>query len=48
MKRVKVFIISQEKSKQMVILQFGGTNEVSNLAALCNNCHANKTSMNNL
>ena len=29
-------------------LQFGGTNEVSNLAALCNNCHANKTAMNNL
>ena len=29
-------------------LQFGGTNDVSNLAALCNNCHANKTSMNNL
>jgi len=27
-------------------LQFGGTNEVSNLAALCNNCHANKTSKN--
>ena len=29
-------------------LQFGGSNDVSNLAALCNNCHANKTSMNNL
>ena len=29
-------------------LQFGGTNDDSNLAALCNNCHANKTSMNNL
>jgi len=29
-------------------LQFGGSNEVTNLAALCNNCHANKTSMNNL
>jgi len=29
-------------------LQFGGTNEVSNLDALCNNCHANKTAMNNL
>ena len=24
-------------------LQFGETNEVSNLAALCNNCHAGKT-----
>lgn len=31
-----------------VDLQFGGSNDVSNLAALCNNCHANKTSMNNL
>ena len=31
-----------------VDLQFGGSNHVSNLAALCNNCHANKTSMNNL
>lgn len=29
-------------------LQFGGTNEVSNLAALCNNCHAVKTASNNL
>jgi len=29
-------------------LQFGGSNDVTNLAALCNNCHANKTSMNNL
>jgi Zn finger protein HypA/HybF involved in hydrogenase expression len=29
-------------------LQYGGTNEVSNLAALCNNCHAIKTSSNNL
>lgn len=29
-------------------LQFGGSNEVSNLAALCNNCHANKTAMNKL
>ena len=32
----------------VIDLQFGGTNDVSNLAALCNNCHANKTSMNNL
>ena len=29
-------------------LQFGGTNEVNNLAALCNNCHAEKTAANNL
>ena len=29
-------------------LQYGGSNEVSNLAALCNNCHALKTSSNNL
>tara|TARA_B110001454_G_C12676757_1_gene416196 strand:- start:414 stop:980 length:567 start_codon:yes stop_codon:yes gene_type:complete len=29
-------------------LQYGGTNEISNLAALCNNCHAIKTSSNNL
>ena len=29
-------------------LQFGGSNEVSNLAALCNNCHAEKTASNNL
>ena len=29
-------------------LQFGGTNEVNNLAALCNNCHAEKTASNNL
>jgi len=32
----------------VIDLQFGGTNDVSNLAALCNNCHANKTSRNNL
>ncbi len=29
-------------------LQFGGTNNVENLAALCNNCHAEKTAANNL
>ena len=29
-------------------LQFGGSNDVSNLAALCNNCHAVKTASNNL
>ena len=29
-------------------LQFGGTNEISNLAAMCNNCHAMKTASNNL
>tara|TARA_A100001015_G_scaffold318324_1_gene437888 strand:+ start:1151 stop:1723 length:573 start_codon:yes stop_codon:yes gene_type:complete len=29
-------------------LQFGGDNSVSNLAALCNNCHAKKTASNNL
>ena len=29
-------------------LQFGGDNSVSNLAALCNNCHATKTASNNL
>jgi len=29
-------------------LQFGGTNNVDNLAALCNNCHAIKTASNNL
>ena len=29
-------------------LQFGGTNNVENLAALCNNCHAMKTASNNL
>ena len=29
-------------------LQFGGTNNVENLAALCNNCHAIKTASNNL
>uniref|UniRef100_A0A6C0JEZ9 HNH nuclease domain-containing protein n=1 Tax=viral metagenome TaxID=1070528 RepID=A0A6C0JEZ9_9ZZZZ len=29
-------------------LQFGGDNSVSNLAALCNNCHADKTAANNL
>ena len=29
-------------------LQYGGTNHVSNLAALCRNCHGNKTMMNNL
>ncbi len=29
-------------------LQFGGTNHVSNLAALCRNCHGKKTMMNNL
>ena len=29
-------------------LQFGGTNNVENLAALCNNCHAVKTASNNL
>ena len=31
-----------------VDLQFGGTNNVENLAALCNNCHAEKTAANNL
>lgn len=31
-----------------VDLQFGGTNHVSNLAAMCNNCHAEKTSANYL
>ena len=30
-----------------VDLQFGGTNNVENLAALCNNCHAEKTAANN-
>ena len=29
-------------------LQFGGDNSVENLAALCNNCHAEKTAANNL
>ena len=29
-------------------LQYGGTNHVSNLAALCRNCHGNKTMLNNL
>lgn len=29
-------------------LQFGGDNSVENLAALCNNCHAEKTALNNL
>ena len=29
-------------------LQFGGDNSVGNLAALCNNCHAEKTASNNL
>ena len=29
-------------------LQYGGTNHISNLAALCRNCHGNKTMMNNL
>lgn len=31
-----------------VDLQFGGTNHISNLAAMCNNCHAEKTSANYL
>ena len=29
-------------------LQFGGDNSIGNLAALCNNCHAEKTASNNL
>ena len=29
-------------------LQFGGTNEVENLEALCNDCHAEKTARNYL
>lgn len=29
-------------------LEWGGTNEVSNLVALCRNCHGDKTSMENL
>lgn len=29
-------------------LQFGGDNSIGNLAALCNNCHADKTASNNL
>ena len=29
-------------------LQFGGSNHVSNLEALCRNCHGKKTAMENL
>ena len=29
-------------------LQFGGTNQVENLEALCNDCHAEKTARNYL
>ena len=32
----------------VIDLQFGGDNSVGNLAALCNNCHAEKTASNNL
>lgn len=29
-------------------LEYGGTNDVSNLVALCRNCHGNKTAMENM
>jgi 5-methylcytosine-specific restriction endonuclease McrA len=29
-------------------LEYGGTNEVSNLIALCRNCHGEKTAMENM
>lgn len=31
-----------------VRLEYGGSNEVSNLVALCRNCHGNKTAMENM
>ena len=29
-------------------LEYGGRNEISNLVALCRNCHGNKTSFENM